>query len=163
MDDKIIASGGWGIPTPQLWDSGIVSGSNSNTWNRNIVHTPPAKTSAEFAQINTEVMTKEQVLKQLNNALVALEEAEAAWKEEHEARIAAETTVKELREAGFTGFEDDPEEEEEEVEPEEESSYIPAWKAPRGGITYNTPPGQLDTKKVADAIAKYLKSTEWGR
>lgn len=171
MDDDwmMSATGGWSTPTPKLWD--IATNTNSNTWNRNGHPAPPAKTSAEFAKINTEVMTKEQVLRQLNNALVALEESEAAWQEEHDARVAAEETVEALREAGFTGVpeeSDDDEELDNTFIPEYTGINIPPITAPRGSVSYkHALPShmhyeyKIDREQVTKDIIRRLKEARW--
>lgn len=164
-ENSIVASGGWATPAPMYWDMATTSPNSGITgWNRNVstgVHVPPAKTSAEFAKINTEVMTKEQVLKQLNNALVALEESEAAWQEEHDARLEAEATVEALREAGFTGGEPVESETEEVDFSEFSDGIVPRISAPRGSsikvepIVWGEP-----EHKLTDMIARKLRNSE---
>lgn len=157
-EDGIIVSGGWATRTG---GSGLWGAPDGVDWSTATVstHVPPPKpepkTAKEFAELDTENMSKEELIKVLNGALVALEESEEAWTEEHEKRIEAEQTVRNLREAGFTGGEPAPKEEEEEEE--YLGTVIPNAVAPRGGISYT----QADIDKIRDRIAKALRETGW--
>ncbi len=144
---------------PMHWDDMIRKGGNTNmeSWHwdghtaKNTNERPTPKTTAEFDELDIENMSKEDIAKYLRDVLVALEESEAAWTEEHEKRTEAEQTVEKLREAGFTGGEPVVESEDEEEDHSEGLDYWPKVSAPRGGITYNT------TAESAEELAKRIR------
>lgn len=135
---------------PASWHDLINTARNPNsngtawpTWNpeqpTNVEPSAP-KTTEEFEAMDIENMSKEDIAKHLRDVLVALEESEAAWTEEHAKRVEAEETVKKLREAGFTGGETVVESEDEE-DPEEIDMFgFPSVTASRGGVKYTVTP-----------------------
>lgn len=147
---------------PLHWDDMIRKGGNTNidSWHwdghtaKNTNEKPTPKTTAEFDELDIENMSKEDIAKYLRDVLVALEESEAAWTEEHEKRTEAEQTIEKLREAGFTGGETVVESEE---ETPEDIDYWPKVSAPRGGVTFhvNSPTTPEETAaEVARQIQK---------